>query len=223
MPIYHTKLFLAKRRSITQDETARTASIFESKGKVLGNLFVVNDESLAPGFSLSMNADEGVLILIPLIGQLYIKGIYVNDKLLSFGKIMSFSGKNMGFVTVINTIETTMINFLQIRIDANDDKNIVKTYPFNLEQHKNKLINVLHTNDVKICMGKFQEHATTLFNTNNKYQGILGFVVDGSFEIDGRALYQRDAIAIWDAHEMKIEATGSDSILLLIQLPINHT
>jgi redox-sensitive bicupin YhaK (pirin superfamily) len=98
-------------------------------------------------------------------------------------------------------------------------------------QTKNKLHQVLSPNaddagvwvhqNAWFHMGTFNDGGFEKYTLKSRENGVYAFVIDGSFDIDGKSLNKRDALGIWETPEIKITATSPDSRILLIDVPMS--
>lgn len=218
MKQYPAKIFLAEKQAIRECETARTASVFSGTNGWFGNLYVVNDETLAPGFSLPIATDYGTVFVLPVVGDL-LMSINARDEILACGEGMLIDG-NAGEVTISNPYDNELVNFLQVRLHVTNVKTEISRVCFELENISEKLVTLIDRKDVKIFLGKLGMRHEAEFVGSERGSGVFCFVIQGSFEIEGRLLHHRDALAIWNADEIEIESLGKESILLLIEVPV---
>lgn len=216
---YPAKMFLAERQMVLENGKARTVSVFGGRNGWFGNLYVVNDETLAPGFPFEIYSDESTLIILPIVGDLNI--VQANkEKIVSCGEAIIFSGRKTGKISINNLYETELINFLQIRVHSTGSHASISRRRFDLNNGENEMTVLLERSDVKVCIGKFNMRGETDFICAQEGTGVFCFVIQGSLEIEGRLLHHRDGLAIWDASEIEIESLGKESILLLVEVPV---
>ncbi len=70
-------------------------------------------------------------------------------------------------------------------------------------------------------MGIFNKGQQTVYNLQQKGNGLYAFVINGSFTVDGHQLQQRDALAIENAATVDLIAETDNAQLLLIDVPMN--
>jgi redox-sensitive bicupin YhaK (pirin superfamily) len=125
------------------------------------------------------------------------------------------------------------VNFLQIWIEPKL-QNITPRYQrrvFPEDQRVNKLQTVVSNEEgqahcwinqnAKISLGYFDRDSVIDYNLNPLNKAVFIFCIDGYLNIAGQAVPKRDAIGIWDASTIKIEANAG-SRFIVIEAPVNH-
>lgn len=101
----------------------------------------------------------------------------------------------------------------------------VKPDTSNLTQHVTRIHIDEHLNDLvhlpaghvqsRVMIGKFRGKVDRELNLH-RFRGALFMNLCGTFEIQGRLLLDRDAIALWDIDTVAFESLAEESILLVV-------
>lgn len=220
MKQYPAKIFLAEKQLVHENATARTASVFGGVNGWFGNLYMVNDETLAPGSSVQLLPEIDTTIIIPIVGDLIVV-TQNKESALPCGEAMVINGRQSEAIKLQNGYDKDLINYLQIRIHSIDQPPQVVSKSFQLDCADDELNTILDNKDFKVFIGKMQMRQELSFPCGEEDYGVFCFVIQGSFEVCGRLLHHRDGLAIWDAEEIEIESLGKESILLLIEIRLN--
>lgn len=81
---------------------------------------------------------------------------------------------------------------------------------------------IFSNSTLSISLGKFDMRRETTYYLSGGNKACFCLVIQGSFEIEGRLLHERDALAVWDAEEIDIESLGKESILFLMEQPFSN-
>lgn len=227
------KIFLADERGLNETDRFRSWNTFnfgkyynEYKQPV-GDVYVLNDDMLAGGSSLSMLVEEdSYIILLPIAGAIVYNDSENNESLMAAGQIrVAYTVKGTTF-EIINPFKDEVINFLQVWIKA--DKKIVPSScisTYDVNEFQNSLIKIsprqLNSSVLpfSISIGKFAGRGETTYQITEQTKSLFVLVLAGAFEVEGRLLHERDGLALWNAREIEIEALSNDAILLTIELP----
>jgi redox-sensitive bicupin YhaK (pirin superfamily) len=69
-------------------------------------------------------------------------------------------------------------------------------------------------------LGKFDDQISTSYLIKKSGNGVYAFVLNGEFEIDGKALTHRDGLGIWDTNEISIKSKSDGAEILLMEVPM---
>lgn len=233
------KIFLAGERGHSERDWFRSYNTFnfglyQHEHKTpFGPLYVLNDDTLAGGRSLMqcMERDSDV-ILIPTVGAIHYSDNTGNETLIEAGQAqLHFVRKGTTF-EISNPYEQGLVNFIQIWIARDGMVSSTATpqlFPFDLEQNKNKLIQIIAVNaDVQhhagvfsVSIGKFSGRQETVYNVSKAETGVFFFVLQGAFEVQYRLLEARDGLSLWNIPEIELEAFSNDAIILAIEVPMS--
>ncbi|KOS06385.1 hypothetical protein AM493_10345 [Flavobacterium akiainvivens] len=212
-------IYKAQQRGHFENEQQRLLSTFNfgtyhaENREPFGSLSVLNDEVLAPGFSITRSIQEGTsALIIPLTG-----GIKVTHETTEFE---SFPDEALilpaGEISIKNPYEAELVNFLYIELNTGTSG--YQNIGFKLDT-KNTLLPFIKLEAVKGYIGIF-EGRQEAFYTLQPGHGLFVFIINGAFETEGRLLEERDALALWNTNEAEIEALSNNAALLLFEVKI---
>lgn len=125
------------------------------------------------------------------------------------------------------------VNFLQIWIEPKL-QNINPRYQkrfFPKEKRKNQLTTIVSNEEgqqhcwinqnAKLSLGWFEKGVDADYPLNPVNKGVYVFVMEGLVTVNGIGLGKRDAVGIWDASAISIQAK-EESEYIIIEAPINH-
>ncbi len=208
------RIFLADNYQHRQTNEYRNISVFNDDAPTFNNLTAVNDITLAESKTVELNPESALLVL-PLVGSLRINMDGKNG-VLECGELLL--ANNVRSLTVENPFTQYLVNFLAIEIaQPLGETAISHQYPFDLNSNTNDLLTVYSKSSMCFVLGKFEMRRETIYYPQNRNSTCFCFVIQGSFEIEGRLLHERDALTIWDTSELEVESLGKESILLLIE------
>ncbi len=215
------KIYLADERGVNQTRWSRSLNTFNSGNYFnehktpFGDIYVVSDDSLDAGHSLHITMEEySYVVLLPVMGAIRYKDSSGSDNLIAAGQIETLTINKNEKIEIRNPFSDGLINFLQIRIRAGalekDKRADLSTY--NVNQHLNELIKISSDTigglplSFSISIGKFSGRAEATYELKDKNAGLFVFVIEGVFEVQGRLLHARDALALREIEEVKMEA-----------------
>lgn len=187
----------------------------EEHRQPFGDLYVLNDDTLAGGRSFQLQAETATqVLLLPVVGA-----VSCNKTLVRSGEILSLELAAGADLTVRNPYakETDLVNFLQLWFTIPNASRFSspKVSAFGLDQQQNRMID-LGTN-TSISMGKYKGRTKDIYSLKDPSAGIYAFVIQGAFEVEDRLLHARDGLALEGFEHIEFEALSNDAILLLIE------
>ena len=184
----------------------------------VGSLYVLNDDTLAPGGRIKMSVeDDSQIVLLPMVGAVEYADSLGNKDTLQAGEAQLLHIPKGGFVRIINPFEHELVNFLQLWIKAPANEGTNQLTTFNLNENKNRLISLFDT--INLSIGQFDGRAEAEYKPNNTGAALFMFVIDGEFEAQHRLLHARDGLALWDVAGLEMEAVINNAIILLLEVP----
>jgi len=218
-------IYTAKQRGHIETDRHRLIATLnfgayaDATRKPFGALTVVNDETLAPLMPITRRLDDTTaMLVIPLVGALHYSLGAKEQELVPGEAVVLLPYSKGTTVTFSNPYEADLINFLYINLKSNGSKGFGVSH-INLD-----IRNTLHPfTQLGICgyMGIFDGRNEVLYPVNNTANGLFAFVVNGAFEVNGRLLEERDALALWETDAADIEALSDNAIILLLEVPLN--
>jgi hypothetical protein len=215
------RIYKAQQRGLFENSNHRWEATFnfeqyhDASRTAFGSLQIVNDETLGPGRALQRDVENGTVLLIPLVGTLEYT---INNETAYVATNEAAWLPAEGIITLRNPYESELINFLYI-VFSHSVVTETTTLSINLDS-RNSLNPFSLPGSIKAKMGLFNGREEALYNINNPNNGLFAFVVAGAFEVQGRLLEQRDALALWQLDAAEIEALSENAVLLVFELPI---
>lgn len=206
-PTYHSKFYKADRR------------VNELHGKCNSYTSGLNEAILAKDIFLQGGADMtltpaplGHNILFPIVGSLSVEG--ATTATIATGDVLVLGSDA---VTIRNPYEDETVNFLHIAYNAGVDA----AQPFTISNininEKNRLI----TGEgftANMSVGVYDSRVKGIVDMKQKDSSLFAYVINGSFEIDGRLMEYRDGLFRWDIEEeIDFEALSETAIVLFIE------
>jgi len=227
------KIFLADERGLNQLDWFRSYNTFNLPagqagfGKYcsehkepFGDLYVLNDDTLAAGKNLEMSVEKPTdIVLIPIVGAVEFNADNIGSKIVEAGQVLQYPANKNSAIGFTNPYENGLINFLQIWVkrDMEIDDPAVAIFSFDINENKNALVDLFpRTSNYKI--GKYKGREEGSYKLSNADGGLFVFIIEGAFEVQGRLLHQRDGLALWNRVETDFEALSNDAIILLLEV-----
>lgn len=224
------RIFLAKDRSTTTTGWMKTHTLFKNsafKNSSLGNFYNVQDDVLSSRRTLNFIAEQDAdLIILPVAGSIIYNDSCGNSAVIEGGKMQYFPVKKNTQVKIFNPYDDVFVNFLRIWLKPGSLNTIINTASFSFERetNKNKLLRLFvnYNNEqqpVNFYIGKFDGRKEALHLISKPGNMVFVFVIEGAFEVQYRLLETRDALALWNADEIDMEALSNNAVILMIDMP----
>lgn len=222
------KIFLAAERGLTESDWFRTYNMFNTGCYIsphkesFGSLYMLNEETLAPGRRLTTEVDEDAyLLLIPVVGGVQCSGTGHPARQVEAGELLIWPAEKKSILRIHNPYNE-LVQFIQIGIRAENValQNEAVQYPFQLTKYRISWV------------GGEMESALPFVTGLGKYKGraedscrlaadrsLFVYVIQGAFEVQSRLLHAGDGLALWNCADVEWEALSNDAVLLVIDLP----
>jgi hypothetical protein len=222
------KIFLASERGLTESDWFRTYNMFNTGCYInphkesFGSLYMLNEETLAPGRRLTTEVEEDAyLLLVPVVGGVQCSGTGHPARQAEAGEMLIWPAEKGSILRIYNPYDE-LVQFIQIGIKS-DNRPLqkgVRQYPFGI------------INDEVSWVGKDRENESPFVTGLGKYKGrsedscqlasghsLFVYVIQGAFEVQSRLLHAGDGLALRDCTDVEWEALSNDAVLLVIDLP----
>ena len=246
VPQSNGKMFLADERGLNELEWFRSYNTFNfgryqhAHKTPFGALYVLNEDVLAEGCSMTMEIEEDThIILVPIVGAVAWKTIHNEAGITEAGQAQRlFLGKGTRF-TIANPYEDTLVRYVQLWIKKQSDapEGTHRLFSFSLEDaNKSQLVEAFSDADVltdaisfdgpawsfKGFLAKLDGRAEVVHKLSAPHYGLFAFVLQGAFECQYRLLHAGDGLALWEIPDAQVEmeALSPDAIMLLIELSL---
>lgn len=226
------KIFLADERGLNESGWFRSWNTFNfgpyynEYKHPLGDIYIFNDDLLAGSGSIKMQAEESSYVLVlPVAGAVSCKDQYKQESLLAAGQLQVLSVEKGKTIEFTNPFREDTINFLQVWFKgiAIPDFTTPVVCDFDVNRFQNSLMKVspqrVKDNRLpfSVSIGKFSGRGETVFYPQEEESPVFIFVIEGAFDVGGRLLHARDALALWDSGELEMEALSNDALILVME------
>lgn len=198
-----------------------------------GILQVLNDEILKAGSKILRHVERHTdIIIIPLSGSLVYKDSLANKTIVETEQIGMFSVQEGMVYELINLYEKANVNYLQLWIKS-DAKNFLrqaknkdfnfhgKNSLFSIFTGKNSNASGLKTNsEASGYIGVYDKRVHGDYIVQNPENGIFVFVINGTFEFEGRLIQSRDGLSLTCIKRTIFEALSDNAMLLILEVPL---
>lgn len=201
---------------------------YQAEGREpFGALCLLNDDTLRPGASLTMQVQQPVqVVLMPIVGGLEyaVNGITYFLEPSQAGVLSLPAGMTY---TITNPYPAELINCLQLwfTADAVGASPMISQTDFDLATQNTLLSLLSNVPDKEKCsavIGRFsgREEGTYLIGpvTKGEVKRLFVFVLQGVFEVANRLLHEKDGLALTYQQEnmLEFEALSNDALLVII-------
>lgn len=198
-----------------------------------GLLRVLNDDVIAGGAGFGTHSHRDMeIVSIPLLGALAHKDSTGRSEVIRSGEVQIMSAGRGIAHSEFNHSQTDDANFLQIWVFPKE-KRIEPRYEqkfFSESERNNRFQTVVSPDkadggvwinqDAYLSLGNFDARKTITYTLKSNTHGVYFFVIEGTAEIGGETLQQRDALGLWETETVHIELL-EPAKLLAIEVPMN--
>lgn len=209
------------------------ASWYDPSKVHFGLLRVLNDDIVAGGTGFGRHPHDNMeIVTIPLEGALKHKDSTGGEGVIRKGEVQIMSAGSGIYHSEENASKTEAVNLFQVWVFPKE-RNIQPRYDqrmFEKEKRMNQLCTVVSPDknddalwinqDAYFSLGAWDNATTIDYKIRHKGNGAYIMIVEGSAEIEGKALGKRDAIGVWDTESVKINVTANTEVLV-IEVPMN--
>ena len=210
------------------------ANYYDRERMNFGLLRVVNDDKVEGGRGFGTHPHENMeIISIPLFGDLEHKDSMGNKHIIRSGEIQVMSAGTGITHSEYNANENKDVKFFQIWVHPRE-KGVKPRYgqkEFDFVEKKNNLTLVVSPDeaegslwvhqDVWFSIGDFDKNKGVDYKSKKKGNGVFAMAIEGSFKVGETILERRDAVGVWDADLLDIEALSDNARILLIDVPMD--
>lgn len=227
------RIFLAEERGVNETDWFSSFNTFNfgryqlDHKKPIGNLYVLNDDTLAAGRSMSMLIEEdSFVIVLPVVGAVQLHDDTGHSSLVVAGQAQVITVSKDTRIVFSNPFKDGLTNYLQlwVRAGTRQEQSLCQCITFDdVNEHTNQLLpvmplpNVTDTVPFSISIGKFSGRGETVFTAKEESKSVFAFVLEGAFEVEGRLLHARDGLVLYDCKEVEMEALSTGALLLIIE------
>jgi redox-sensitive bicupin YhaK (pirin superfamily) len=228
----HAKIFLADERGLHETASSRSLQTFsfgkyyDEHKQAVGDIYLLNDDWLDGGCSLSMPAaEDSFVVLLPVVGAVIYRDSLQHENIIAAGQVQIFRLNKGAHLSVSNAFKNQAVNFLQVWMRpagiSSMTAPMINTYDVNAA--RGNLLQIFTAGGYKqqtaftASIGKFKGRDETVYRSRHQNNTIFIFVLEGAFEVAGRLLHARDGLALWQTGSIDMEALSNDALLLLIE------
>lgn len=122
----------------------------------------------------------------------------------------------------ISSVEKEEAGFSFLQIVQEGGESIVEQvqlFTLPLQQEKNSMLSVLDKKDFpfQLHIGAFHSKEESVWECNDKSQSFI-YVLDGSFEVEGRLLFQGDGLSMYNKANLDIECLGAVGLIVVLEM-----
>ena len=211
------------------------ASYQNAERNNFGMLRVLNDDVVQAKMGFGTHPHQNMeIISIPLKGALSHKDNMGNKRAIEVGEVQVMSAGTGLTHSEFNDSKTDEVNFLQLWIIP-EEMSVEPNYEqreFPAEGKKNQLQTVVAPKDklegdalpisqqayiYRTCLDGDKSVDISLKSEDH---GLYIFVVEGHIKVDGNSLSSRDAIGVYETHQISIKS-DKNSELIIIEIPMS--
>ncbi|PKP07252.1 MAG: hypothetical protein CVU10_06825 [Bacteroidetes bacterium HGW-Bacteroidetes-5] len=206
------------------------ANYYDPERVHFGALRVLNDDIVAPSEGFGKHPHDNMeIITIPFKGELRHEDSMGNNSVITAGEIQVMSAGTGVFHSEMNNSTQSDVQLLQIWIFPNE-KGVTPRYDqkrLNPESVKNQLLNVIQPKGENnpgaiwiqqkswFYLGEFDTDSVENYRSKSIDNGIYIFVIEGEVKVQNYLLSKRDALAVVNADELRMEITKGTKILVM--------
>lgn len=227
------RIYLADQRGLTENPQFRRYSTFNfgdfyNEHKMpLGNLYVVNEETLAGLQTIALTVEQAShVIIMPVTGMVNFTNPQGQMSAVDVGEIQINHLPANSTFRITNPYPANSISFLQIWMKAEQvvDTVSAQLFSFSFDAMDNKLAEIITADKANtklpfsLHLGRLAGRHETVYKLKHKDALFFAFVIVGAFELEGRLLHEKDGLALWDTNEVELEALSNNAIVLVLEL-----
>lgn len=230
-------LHLAKNRGFRDHDWLKTAHSFsfanywDPNKMGFGVLRVLNDDTIAAGQGFDLHPHRDMeIVTIPLSGSLKHEDNKGHKGVIGPGAVQVMSAGTGIVHSEFNASETEPVSLFQLWIEPDqldhDPRYEDKQFPAASKNEFQLLVSpdardgsLMVHQQAFISLGQFDAGVRKTYDVRRKNNGVYLMVVEGSIEIDGQMLGERDAIGKSGVESVDLKIK-QDSKVLLVEVPM---
>ncbi len=228
MDITTEKIYLADQRGLTETSIIKRYSTFNfdkyynQHKEPFGDLFICNDEFLAGRkMTFFLSKEDSYQIFMPITGGI---DILQGDRefAVETGQTQVLNLGKGEVLEISNPNSTDTINYIQLGLKT--DLFLLKAsemlFSFDLKNSQNQLINIISSPKLpfRLTSGFFAGHKEAIYQSKSSQNKSYAFIIDGTFEVEGKLLHARDGLAHSDLEQIKLKALSDDAIIFMLEM-----
>lgn len=223
-------IFLGGESGITETDWFRTRNLFNAGSYIaphrqcFDKLYLLNEETLAPGRSLTGEVNHDYwLLLLPVWGRIRYAGSAHNSYNLQPGQLLWVPAPARHMYSVSNLEENENVHFVQLLLKQ--EKAFVADRPIlqsmDASDYQNQLLspgNADSSASARFYLGQFSGRKKGQQGWEQP-QNVFVYCLQGALELEDRLLHAGDGIGLWQMEEMEWEALSQYALFLVVAFP----
>ena len=208
-------IFLADQRDVVEQENATVFKPYAERLPAwLEKLSLFEDIILTGAGSYTVEVSwAGWLMLLPVAGAVRLAG----HDLVVAGQVFWLPVQKGQAVHIRNPFSEGNINVVLAGFaEQKGPEPLLLTFPIN-DQPGQLLPVSPGLSGASIFIGKFQGREEEKLDLLQE-KGLFVTVLAGVFEVAGRLLHERDALAVWDCEAIDLEALSNEALVLCVKM-----
>lgn len=221
------KVFSGSERGVTEADWFRTVNLFNA-GKFIneyresfGDLFLLNEETLSPGRSITCEAfHHSHILIVPVWGTIKYTGEQHGTFRVHPGDVLLVPACKRHTYSIVNEMETDSVQFIQLGFRAHSD--VAELNPLLRSMDPKDYLNRLHPVinqpgliPFQFFVAQYEGHNKGEYTWNGNGKQVFVYVIQGSLEVEGQLLHAGDALGLRDINEIKWEALSGYAYFVL--------
>jgi hypothetical protein len=222
------KIFLAGQRGLEETSEYRSwytlnyGNYYNSNKQPFGQLYTVNDDTLAGNYSTTtVVAEDSCVLLLPVVGAITFSIDDDGEHMIQAGELLCAAVNAGSSITIGNPYDADLVNFIQFRLKMGSYyKEEVSISSFSFTENQDKLIPInfeMGGQPIHCHIGKFMGRQEAVCPVSDG-SGLCTYIIEGAFEVQNRLLEARDALALHNVDEIELEALSNGAILFLLEV-----
>ena len=210
------------------------ADYYDPEKMGFGALRVINDDTIAAGQGFGRHPHQNMeIITIPLSGALAHEDSMGNKAVIETGEVQVMSAGTGVVHSEFNASQTEAVTLLQIwiltRTPGAAPRYAQKPVDRNLFRNNFYLVvgpeasgqegSLFIHQDAFLSLAHFDADTDIGYAPRNKENGVYFFVIEGMAAVAGRLLGKRDALGVWGAETVPVQAKNG-AFVLAIEVPM---
>ncbi|MBX3242415.1 MAG: hypothetical protein KIT80_04695 [Chitinophagaceae bacterium] len=228
------KIFLSDDRGCLETSVMRTrntfnfGSYYHEHKNPFGNLYALNEDTLAPGCKMHVDTDRRTyLLILPVVGLVAYSDSRGNITAVEAGQLYIILLEKGTHGYIKNPADENLVNFLQWRISADGQSPAGEVLAgFDINADRNNLAgfdakyNYRFFNSLPFypSIAKMDGRTEIEYSLKQKTNKLFVFVIQGAFEVQNRLLHQGDGLALWNLDNLEAEALSNDAIIMILEM-----
>lgn len=197
-----------------------------------GVLRVINDDWIAPGGGFGMHPHDNMeIITLPLSGSLKHEDSLGNGGVIQSGDIQVMSAGSGIAHSEVNASADEAVTLLQIWLFTRDQNVAPRYQQITLPEPDGSVLQTVLApepaegsvwihQDAWFTLAHLHAGSRETYRIKRSGNGVYAFVINGSAEVAGRLLQQRDGLGVWQTDELEV-ASDSGALVLLMDVPMH--